>query len=136
MRSIAGSLRLDLAQFRELAAFAQFGSDLDKATQRQLARGERLMEILKQGQYRPLPVHLQILSIFAGTQGHLDKMKVSAVLAFEPYLHRYAEEEAKDALDELMSKRAFDDKLRERFGQICKTAAERFLKEHPEASLA
>jgi len=136
MRAIAGSLRLDLAQFRELAAFAQFGSDLDKATQRQLARGERLMEILKQGQYRPLSVELQIVSIFAGTQGHLDKLKVSAVLAFEPYLHRYAQEEGKEALDELILKGAFDDELRERFGQICRTAAERFIKEHPEASLA
>ncbi len=84
MKKIAGSLRLDLAQYRELAAFAQFGSDLDKATQRQLARGERLMEMLKQGQYQPVPVELQIVSIFAGTKGHLDKLKVTAVRAFEP----------------------------------------------------
>ena len=90
-------LRLDLAQYRELAAFAQFGSDLDKATQRQLSRGERLLEILKQGQYRPIAVEYQILSIFAGTKGHLDRLKVAAVLPFELFLHRYAEEEKADA---------------------------------------
>ena len=81
MKKVAGTLRLDLAQYRELAAFAQFGSDLDKATQRQLARGERLVEILKQGQYQPMPVELQVASIFAGTRGILDTLKVDAVLA-------------------------------------------------------
>ena len=95
-------LRLDLAQFREMAAFAQFGSDLDKATQRQLARGERLMEILKQGQYAPLPVELQIVSIYAGTKGHLDRLKVSAIGAFEPFLHRMAREEAADTIDRIL----------------------------------
>ena len=76
MKKVAGTLRLDLAQYRELAAFAQFGSDLDKATQRQLARGERLVEILKQGQYQPMPVEQQVASVFAGTRGILDKLKV------------------------------------------------------------
>jgi F-type H+-transporting ATPase subunit alpha len=92
MKSIAGSLRLNLAQFRELAAFAQFGSDLDKATQRQLARGERLMEILKQGQYRPISVELQIVSIYGGTKGLFDGLKVSAVGAIQPSLYRSAPE--------------------------------------------
>ena len=73
MKQVAGTLRLDLAQYRELAAFAQFGSDLDKATQAQLARGERLTEILKQNQYQPLDVIKQIISIFAGTQGFTDE---------------------------------------------------------------
>ena len=100
MKKIAGSLRLDLAQFRELAAFAQFGSDLDKATQRQLARGERLLEILKQGQFVPLPVALQIVSMFAGTKGHIDKLKVSAIGAFEPHLHSFVEAEGADILDD------------------------------------
>ncbi len=76
MKKVAGTLRLDLAQYRELAAFAQFGSDLDKATQRQLARGERLVEILKQDQYVPLPVEKQVLIIFAATNGFLDKYEV------------------------------------------------------------
>ena len=83
MKSIAGKLRMELAQFRELAAFAQFGSDLDKATQEQLARGERLMEVLKQGQYVPMPVEQQVISIFAGVNGYLDDLPVAAVRRFE-----------------------------------------------------
>ena len=74
MRQVAGTLKLELAQYRELAAFAQFGSDLDKATQAQLNRGKRLVEILKQGQYQPLPFSKQILIIFAGTNGFLDDL--------------------------------------------------------------
>ncbi len=87
MRQIAGKLRLDLAQYRELAAFAQFGSDLDRATQLQLARGQRLVELLKQGQYAPLAVEHQIAIIFAGTQGVLDDVPVDQVQAFEEFLH-------------------------------------------------
>jgi len=136
MKSIAGSLRLDLAQYRELAAFAQFGSDLDKATQRQLARGERLMEILKQGQYAPLPVELQIVSIYAGTKGHLDRLKVSAIGAFEPFLHRMAREEASGTLDRILESGSLDDESREQLDALCQKAVERFLKEHAEASVA
>jgi F-type H+-transporting ATPase subunit alpha len=136
MKSIAGSLRLDLAQYRELQSFAQFGSDLDKATQRQLARGERLMEILRQGQYQPLPVDLQIVSIFAGTQGMLDRLKVSAVRAFEGELHRYARENASDTLDKLRSTGTLDDDIREALTNACKAAVDLYLKEHPEASVA
>ncbi len=135
MKSIAGSLRLDLAQYRELAAFAQFGSDLDKATQRQLARGERLMEILKQGQYAPLPVELQIVSIYAGTKGHLDRLKVSAIGAFEPFLHRMAREEAGGTLDRILETGSLDDDSREQLDALCQKAVERFLKEHAEASV-
>src|SRR5213593_519296 len=83
MRAIVGTLRLDLAQYRELAAFAQFGSDLDKVTQQQLNRGRRLVEILKQGQYQPMRVGLQVVSVFAGTQGFLDNMQVEAIRPFE-----------------------------------------------------
>ena len=93
MRQVAGTLRLDLAQYRELAAFAQFGSDLDKATQAQLTRGARLVEILKQPQYEPLPVERQIALIFAGTNGYLDTIPVSDVRAFEVEpvsIHRHA----------------------------------------------
>jgi F-type H+-transporting ATPase subunit alpha len=83
MRQVAGTLRLSLAQYRELAAFAQFGSDLDKSTQEQLNRGARLVEILKQPQYEPLPVERQVAIIYAGTNGYLDKVAVSDVRAFE-----------------------------------------------------
>ncbi|HOM28164.1 MAG TPA: F0F1 ATP synthase subunit alpha [Deltaproteobacteria bacterium] len=91
MKKVAGSLRLDLAQYRELAAFAQFGSDLDKATQAQLTRGERLMELLKQPQYQPLPVEKQVAIIYVGTQGHLDEYPVSAVKKFEEQFYTFLE---------------------------------------------
>ena len=83
MRQVAGRLRLDLAQYRALAAFAQFGSDLDKATQAQLTRGERMVELLKQGQFQPMPVEQQVISIWAGTNGYLDDLPASAVRKFE-----------------------------------------------------
>ncbi|HLJ74418.1 MAG TPA: F0F1 ATP synthase subunit alpha, partial [Thermoanaerobaculia bacterium] len=89
MRAVAGTLRIDLAQYRELAAFAQFGSDLDKVTQAQLNRGRRLVEILKQGQYQPMRVALQVFSVFAGTQGFLDSLKVEAIRPFETAMHQY-----------------------------------------------
>ena len=91
IRQVSGTLRLELAQFRELAAFAQFGSDLDKATQAQLARGERLTEILKQDQYRPLGVVRQVLLIFAGTQGFLDDLEIAEIRAFEQQLYLFME---------------------------------------------
>ena len=83
MRSVAGMLRLDLAQYRELAAFAQFGSDLDEATQAQLTRGERLVEILKQDQYVPMPLDQQVMIIYAGTKGHLDEIPLESVRTWE-----------------------------------------------------
>jgi F-type H+-transporting ATPase subunit alpha len=136
MKKIAGSLRLDLAQFRELAAFAQFGSDLDKATQRQLARGERLLEILKQGQFAPLPVGLQIVSIFAGTKGFMDGLKVSAIGAFEPYMHRFVEAEGAEVLHTIVSTGELKDDSADKLGTLIKKAVDLFLKEHPEASIA
>jgi F-type H+-transporting ATPase subunit alpha len=136
MKSIAGSLRLDLAQYRELAAFAQFGSDLDKATQRQLSRGERLMEILKQGQFVPTPVALQIVSIFAGTKGFLDTLKVSAVGAFEPALHRYFRDNGQEILDRIVASGVIDAQTEEGLRKLIAGAVDLFLKEHPEAALA
>ncbi len=136
MKQIAGSLRLELAQYRELAAFAQFGSDLDKATQRQLARGQRLMEILRQGQFNPMPVQLQIVSIFAGTKGHLDKLKVAAIHDFEPFMHRHVQDEGTDLLNEIVSTGKLSEETEARLNTLVAAAAERFLKEHPEASLA
>jgi F-type H+-transporting ATPase subunit alpha len=136
MKSIAGSLRLDLAQYRELAAFAQFGSDLDKATQRQLSRGERLMEILKQGQYAPISVGLQIVSIFAGTKGFLDRLKVSAIGAFEPNLHRYMQDNGAQTIDRIIDTGALDDQSTEELSNLITAAVDLYLKENPEAALA
>ncbi|MEE4270961.1 MAG: F0F1 ATP synthase subunit alpha [Thermoanaerobaculales bacterium] len=136
MKKLAGSLRLELAQFRELAAFAQFGSDLDKATQRQLARGERLLEILKQGQFVPLPVGLQIVSMYAGTKGYMDNLKVSAIGAFEPHMHRFVETEGADLLETIASTGKLDDEIGDKLGALIQKAADLFLKEHPEASVA
>jgi len=136
MKSIAGSLRLNLAQFRELAAFAQFGSDLDKATQRQLARGERLMEILKQGQYRPIAVELQIVSIYGGTKGLFDGLKVSAVGAIQPSLHRYAQDNGAETLERIISTGVLDEQTEEELTKLIMSAVDVFIKENPEAALA
>ena len=108
MKQIAGSLRLDLAQYRELAAFAQFGSDLDKASQAQLARGRRLVEILKQDQYLPLPVEKQIAIIFAGAQGFLDDLEIEQCRPFEAGLYRYLENVKPELLRTIASKKEFD----------------------------
>jgi len=136
MKSIAGSLRLNLAQYRELAAFAQFGSDLDKATQRQLARGERLMEILKQGQYHPIPVELQIVSIYGGTKGLFDGLKVSAVGAIQPSLHRYAQDNGAETLERIISSGVLDEQTEEELTNLISSAVDLFIKENPEAALA
>jgi F-type H+-transporting ATPase subunit alpha len=111
MRSVSGTLRLDLAQYRELAAFAQFGSDLDKVTQAQLNRGQRLVEILKQGQYQPLRVGLQTASVFAGTKGFLDNLVVSAVRPFEAALHQYLTDEKQELVGKLEKATKFDEAL-------------------------
>ncbi len=136
MKKVAGTLRLDLAQYRELAAFAQFGSDLDKATQRQLARGERLVELLKQGLHEPMAVELQIASVYAGTHGHLDRLKVSAVRAFERYLHEYLTSRHGSMLEAIVSTGKLEGAVEEELEAACKAAAEAFLKEHPEAAVA
>src|SRR5689334_4827578 len=112
MRQVAGSLKLELAQYRELAAFAQFGSDLDKATQQQLNRGQRLVEILKQDQYRPLPFSKQILIIFAGTNGYLDDLEVEQIRSFESELYKYVESANPKLLQTIMEKKNIDDALK------------------------
>ncbi len=109
MKQVAGQLRLDLAQYREMAAFAQFGSDLDAATQAQLSRGERLVEILKQDQYRPLPVAHQVISIFAGVRGLVDDVKVSDIKKFENGLITYIEEKYKGIVDSINQTKKLDD---------------------------
>jgi F-type H+-transporting ATPase subunit alpha len=112
MKQVAGKLRLELAQYRELAAFAQFGSDLDKATQMQLARGVRLIEVLKQGQYMPQPVEQQVVTIWAATNGFLDEIEASAVQRYEKELHEFLAERKGALLDELRQKKAIDDDLK------------------------
>jgi F-type H+-transporting ATPase subunit alpha len=114
MRQVAGSLRLDLAQFRELAAFAQFGSDLDPATQRQLSRGARLTEVLKQKQYEPLPVEKQVLIIFAATKGFLDDVEPADIANFEREFFAFLEAKQPDLLKDLREKRQLDDDLEAR----------------------
>jgi F-type H+-transporting ATPase subunit alpha len=111
MRAVSGTLRLDLAQYRELAAFAQFGSDLDKVTQAQLNRGRRLVEILKQPQYSPMRIGLQVASVFAGTQGSLDNLAVDVVRPFEAALHQWLTDERADLIDRLEKAPKFDDAL-------------------------
>jgi F-type H+-transporting ATPase subunit alpha len=112
MRQVAGSLRLDLAQYRELAAFAQFGSDLDQATQRQLSRGKRLTEILKQPQYQPLPVERQVAIIFAATNGYLDAVAVEKLRAYEEGLYRFLETSHARLLGAIVEKKILDDELK------------------------
>jgi F-type H+/Na+-transporting ATPase subunit alpha len=112
MRQVAGSLRLDLAQYRELAAFAQFGSDLDKATQAQLHRGQRLVEILKQPQYQPLPVEKQVAIIYAGTNGFLDPIAIPDIRGYEQELYRFLESRHPGILTGIASKKQLDDAMK------------------------
>jgi F-type H+-transporting ATPase subunit alpha len=112
MRQVAGSLRLDLAQYRELAAFAQFGSDLDPATQKQLNRGKRLTEILKQPQYQPLPVEKQVAIVFAATNGYLDDVAVDRLRAYEDGLYQVLESRHPAVLAAIAEKKILDDEVK------------------------
>ncbi len=114
MKQVAGTLRLNLAQYREMAAFAQFGSDLDRATQLQLARGERLVEILKQAQYQPMSFDKQVLIIFAANNGYLDDYPVASLKRYETELMAYFENRASDALNEMREKKQIDDSVKEK----------------------
>src|ERR1700678_3362430 len=129
MRQVAGTLKLDLAQFRELAAFAQFGSDLDKVTQNQLNRGRRLTEILKQPQFSPLSTPKEILIIYAGTNGFLDDLKVEDIRAFETGLYQYVDSTHADVLKEILEKKALDDNLKKRIEGVLKEYKQGFLAE-------
>ena len=131
MKQIAGGLRLDLAQYRELAAFAQFGSDLDKASQAQLNRGRHLVEIIKQDQYQPLPVEKQIVVIFAGTQGYLDDLPVEHCRKFEEELYRFVDNAHRGLFTEIREKRVLDDELRRKLHAAIKEFKERFVAEQP-----
>src|SRR5437773_3562151 len=126
MRQVAGTLRLDLAQYRELAAFAQFGSDLDKATQAQLNRGARLVEILKQPQYEPLAVERQVAIIYAGTNGYLDSIPVSEVGNFETELYEFIETRAPQVFSGIVEKKILDDQLKGELDAVVKEFAASF----------
>ena len=112
MKQVAGTLRLELAQYREMAAFAQFGSDLDQATQRQLNRGSRLVELLKQDQYEPLPVEKQVLIIYAGTNGFIDELPLTALKKYEQELYSFVESKHPDIFADILKKRELDSDLR------------------------
>ena len=111
MKQVAGTLRLDLAQYREMAAFAQFGSELDKATQAQLARGARMVELLKQDQYKPMPVADQVLSIYAGVNGFIDDVPVKKIREFEAELIAFVKEQHPKIRDEVVTKKKIDDEF-------------------------
>ncbi|MBZ5509530.1 MAG: F0F1 ATP synthase subunit alpha [Acidobacteriia bacterium] len=134
MRQVAGTLKLELAQYRELAAFAQFGSDLDKATQAQLNRGQRLVEILKQDQYTPLSFSKQILIIFAGTGGHLDDVPVEQCREFEKALYAYVDAMNPGLLKQIEEKKVLDDELKAAMTKIVKESKERFVSERQVAA--
>jgi F-type H+-transporting ATPase subunit alpha len=129
MRQVAGTLKLELAQYRELAAFAQFGSDLDKATQAQLNRGKRLVELLKQAQFSPLPFSKQILIIFAGTGGFLDDLPVEQVRDFEKELYEYVDATHPGVLRTVMEKKILDDQLKAQLTSVIKEAKQQFVAE-------
>ena len=126
MKQVAGTLRLDLAQYRELAAFAGFGSDLDAATQKQLTRGARLVEILKQPQYQPLPMEKQVSIIFAGTKGYLDTLPLDTLAEYEQDLYTHIEANAADIFDTLKEKKEIDKALEEKMHATMKSFTETF----------
>ena len=126
MRQVAGSLRLELAQYRALAAFAQFGSDLDKSSTQQLNRGKRLVEILKQGLHEPLPVEKQVLIIFAGTNAFLDDLPVEDCRRFEAELYRFVENAHPGLLPEIREKKAIDDTLKAKIKTVITEFKQRF----------
>jgi F-type H+-transporting ATPase subunit alpha len=109
MKKVAGSIKLELAQYREMAAFAQFGSDLDAATQKLLARGARLTELLKQPQYSPMPIEEQVASIYAGTNGFLDAVEVKDVVRYEAAMLSFLRAEHADVLKSIRDSKQLDD---------------------------
>jgi F-type H+-transporting ATPase subunit alpha len=134
MKQIAGTLRLELAQYRELAAFAQFGSDLDKTTQAQLNRGRRLTEILKQNQFVPLPVEKQIVTLFAGTNGYLDDLEIEDCLPFEKGLHQFMDDSYPTVGRQLVEKKQIDEALRTEMRKMLDEFKAKFLAERKKAA--
>ncbi len=129
MKQVAGRLRLELAQFRELEAFAQFGSDLDKATQMQLARGQRLVEILKQDQYQPLPVEKQVMIIYAATNGFLDEYPVEVLQRFEKELYDFLDNNYSDLLNKIRTEKQITDEIKAKIDEAITKFKETFIVE-------
>jgi len=125
-KQVGSTLKLDLAQYRELAAFAQFGSDLDPATQKQLSRGQRLTELLKQPQFQPLTWQQQVVMLFAGTQGYLDQFQVSQIRSFEDGLYPYMESAQKALMEDLTNKKQLDDAVKNGLHAALKEYSENF----------
>ncbi len=136
IKQVGSTLKLDLAQYRELAAFSQFGSDLDKVTQNQLNRGQRLTELLKQSQFQPLTAEKQVIILFAGTQGFLDSIKVEYIRAFEDGLYKYLDAGQTALLNDIATKKSLDDDLRKRIGAALDEFKANFLAEHQDAKVA
>jgi F-type H+-transporting ATPase subunit alpha len=130
MKQVAGSLRLDLAQYRALAAFAQFGSELDKSSADQLTRGARMVELLKQGQYSPVPVEKQVLILYIGTQGNLDDLPLPLVRPFEAELFKFVENAHPGLLPSIREKKALTDEIKGQIDAVIKEFKPQFVKEH------
>src|SRR6186713_1763349 len=127
MKKVAGTLRLDLAQYRAMEAFAQFASDLDAATRAQLERGKRLVELLKQGQYVPLPVEKQVVIVYAGTAGYVDKLPVESLKQYEQDLYRYIDEKHPELWTEIKAKRELTDEIKKTLDKVLKTFGKKFV---------
>jgi F-type H+-transporting ATPase subunit alpha len=130
IKQVGSTLKLDLAQYRDLAAFAQFGSDLDKATQQQLNRGQRLTEILKQPQFSPLGFDKQVMIIFAGNNGYLDEVKVEDIRAFEDGLYKFLDANHAQLLTDILTKKSLDDDLKKRINEALGQYKDDFLQTH------
>jgi F-type H+/Na+-transporting ATPase subunit alpha len=130
VKQVGSTLKLDLAQYRELAAFAQFGSDLDPLTQKQLARGQRLTELLKQPQFQPLTWQQMTVILFAGTQGYLDGLQIAEIRAFEDGLYKYFASAQSGLMDDLTKKKQLDDDIKNRLHAALKEYVENFKAEH------
>ncbi|MDR0477241.1 MAG: F0F1 ATP synthase subunit alpha, partial [Desulfobulbaceae bacterium] len=126
MKQVAGTLRLDLAQYRELAAFAAFGSDLDAATQAKLTRGERLVEVLKQPQYLPLPMEKQVTILYAGANGHLDPLPVDALADYEKELYSFIESNEPSIFTDLAQEKVFTDPIKAKLDGVLKKFGDTF----------
>ncbi|QNI32155.1 F0F1 ATP synthase subunit alpha [Alloacidobacterium dinghuense] len=136
IKQVGATLKLDLAQYRELAAFSQFGSDLDKVTQNQLNRGQRLTELLKQPQFEPLTAEHQVAILFAGTQGLLDDVKVQDIRAFEDGFHKYLDSTQAALLKDIGEKKSLDDDLRSRLKDAINEYKQNFFAEHQDSQVA
>jgi F-type H+-transporting ATPase subunit alpha len=126
MKQVAGTLRLDLAQYRELAAFAAFGSDLDAGTQAKLTRGERLVEILKQPQYQPLPMEKQVTILYSGSNGYLDKLPVDTLADYERELYNYIESNEPSIFTDLVAEEKFTDAIKEKLNKVLTSFGDTF----------